>query len=338
MKSARLAPLLLLAACGDDPAETPPPAEPTWSLELDELEEALLAVHPLGGDANDLLAVGGPLSSAADGTPAIYRRQAGAWAPIAPPAQWAGAAWWAWSASVDDVWVVGENGQVARGPVDGLALVDAGVPASTVFYGVWGSAADDVYLVGGSARDPSGPFGVLVHWDGSSFAQLQPTGTASVALDNALFKVWGTGPDHVVVVGTFGMALEWDGTTWTRTETNTQAQLTTVHGRSRDDYYAVGGFNQGLVLHWDGSSWTEIGERFAPRLSGVHVAPDGRVWVAGDSGYLAIWDGAEWTALDTVLLTQFHAVWAGATEVFGVGGLLDLDEASRRGFAGRYGP
>lgn len=306
--------------------------ESVWTVEAEGLEPALLAVQPHDGD---VFAVGGPL--AGDGPPAIRQRRDGAWTEVAPPSGWRGAAWWAWSAGPDDVWVVGAFGQVARGPLDALELQATGTSTETVFYGVWGSGPDDVWLVGGSARAAGGPYGVLLRWDGAGFTEVTPSGDAAGALDNVLFKVWGTGPDHVVAVGALGMAIEYDGDGWTRTDTGVNASLTTVHGRAADDYYAVGGFNQGLVLRWDGAAWTSIGEDFAPPLSGVFVTDDA-VWVAGESGYLASWDGAAWTAVDTLVPEAFHAVHVEGGDVYGVGGILTVSQDNRRGFIGRFGP
>ncbi|MEQ8277489.1 MAG: hypothetical protein RMA76_34890 [Deltaproteobacteria bacterium] len=324
--------LAALACTGGDDDEEPGPLR--FDVELEGLEPAMLAIHPIEG-SGDLLAVGGPFTQ--EGDPALYRKSGAAWSEVASPPAWEGAAWWSWSAAEDDIWVVGDRAQIARGAIGSMSIVPTNTSTETVFYGVWGAAADDVWIVGGSARPPLGPQGVILHWDGSALSRVEPTGTASVALEAAMFKVWGTGPDDVFVVGAFGVAIHWDGSSWTRTETNIEAQLTTVHGRASDDVYAVGGFNQGIVLHWDGSAWTDIAEPFVPRISGVYVQPDGPVWVAGDGGYLASWDGNTWTSIDTRVLQQFHAVYADAIDVYGVGGILAISSAPREGFVGRYG-
>lgn len=283
-----------------------------------------------------MLATGGPLVGT--DPPALYRRQGGTFGEIDPPADWKGAIWWAWASSANDVWVVGAFGQIAHGPVDALEMVASTTSTNTTLYGAWGSAPDDVWIVGGAPRATSGPKGTILRWDGSQLVDVTPTGTASSATDGVLFKVWGSGRDDVMIVGAAGTAIRYDGSDWSRTETNTDVQLTTVHGRSATEMYAVGGRNQGVVLRWDGSTWTPIGEDFAPNISGVFVAPNGEVWVAGDSGYLSRFDGTSWTAVDTALFTQFHAVYVTTREAFGAGGILALSSESRRGFVGRYGP
>ena len=320
----------------DETDSGPPPVEEVWDIELSELDEALLAVHPLGGDEGDLFAVGGRLDGT--GSPALHRQTNGAWEALSPPSGWVGAAWWSWSASVDDVWVVGDFGQVARGPVDSLQMVQTNTSTFAVFYGVWGSGPNDVWIVGGAPRSPSGPEGILLRWNGQSLDRVDLTATASAAATVNLFKVWGTSSDDVMIVGTSGLAMTWDGERFVQTPTNTTAQITTVHGRGPFEKYAVGGLNQGIVMRWDGFTWFEIGEPFAPPLSGVFAADDGRLWVAGDGGYLAAYDGVEWSVVDTGLFSQFHAVYAGSTGAFGVGGILSLSSEPRLGFVGRFGP
>lgn len=329
--------LLLTMACGEEPSSpAPTPAvEMTWGLEVQDLDPALLAVAPLGS-TGDLLAVGGPL--AGDGAPFLTRRSATGWEDVPPPAGWRGAVWWSWSASPDDVWVVGERGQIARGPLDQLVLrTDVETSTQTVFYGVWGSAPDDVWIVGGASRGPSGSTGTILRWDGTRLSQVRPTETASIADTVALFKVWGSGRDDVMVVGASGLAIAWDGVRWDKTNTRTSFQLTTVHGRGPYEKYVVGGLSQGTVLRFDGFSWREIGPAFAPPLSAVWAAEDA-LWVAGESGFLARWDGIEWTEIGTEMFRSFHAVHVANGAVFGVGGILAASPEPRMGFAGRYGP
>lgn len=312
---------MVLVACSGTGDDGDDPVVPTWSLELSSLDAAMLAIQPVG---SDLLAVGGPFTG--EGTPELRVRSDGAWRAVAAPPGWRGAAWWTWNASPSDVWVVGDHGQVARGAVDALAMVTAPTSTVTTLYGVWGSSADDVWIVGG---DPRASRGVVLHWDG---ATLTETATAA----RVLFKVWGAAADDVMIVGAGGLAWHYDGDAWSATETNTSDTLTTVHGGG-GAMYAVGGFNQGVVLAWDGVAWRSIEEPFMPRLSGVNVAADGRVWVAGDSGYLGWYADGVWTPIDTQLLSQFHAVLVAGDDVFGTGGILAISEASREGFVGRYG-
>lgn len=328
----------LLIACGDDPEPEPP--KEVWGAEVDGVDPAFLAVAPLGGAGSDLIAVGGPFVG--DGPPAIYRRAADAtWAPTTPPAGWVAAAWWAWAASPQDVWVVGEDLQVARGAIGNLAMtpipmVDGSTKAT--LFGVWGSGPNDVWMVGGSTRDRSGPQGIVLRWNGQSIEKLELTGTASTAAGETLFKVWGSGPNDVMITGANGVAIHYDGQRFERVTTNTRARLLTVHGRSEFEMYAVGGAANGVALQWDGFAWRNIAPPDAPPLNGVFAADDGRVYVCGVTGYVAYYDGTKWTEVFTeVFGRDFHGVFARAGSAFFAGGRLAVEPGSRQGIVGRFG-
>lgn len=317
----RILPLLLVACSG---TTTTPAGDPTWALVEEGLDPAVLAIAPVG---DDVLAVGGPLTG--DGPSALFFGRDDALAPRTAPSGWTGAIWWAWGAP-SDVWLVGAHAQIAHGALDSFQEIESKTSTATTFYGVWGSASDDVWIVGGDPRAATNR-GTILRWNGTLERVTLPDG----APDEVWFKVWGA-EGTVMVVGTGGAAMRYDGATWTELQTGVDVQLTTVHGTAADRMFAVGGLNQGVVLAWDGASWTSIGEPFAPALSGVSAGDDGRVWVAGDSGYLAVYDEGAWTSIDTGLFTQLHAVLAGADATYGVGGVLTLSPGPRNGFVGRY--
>jgi hypothetical protein len=320
--------LLALGGCGAEAVDAEP--RPSWSTPLADLEPALLALVP-DGAGEPAFAVGGALD--AGGSPALFAREGDRWAARATPPGFRGAMWWGLLAAPDDLWVVGDLAQIVRGPPGSLAPVtlDAEVRTSTAvtWYGVWGASAEDVWVVGGAPRAREGTRGEILRFEGGRARSMRDATTPGVPY----FKVWGPRADRVWVVGGEGTALLWDGARWSATATGTRASLTTVHGRG-ERAWAVGGGATGVVIEHDGVGWRSIGAPLMPPLSGVHAARDGRVWVAGEGGYLAWWDGARWTEVDTGLFASFHAVAAGAEDVFGVGGLLTLSSAPRRGFLG----
>ena len=142
-----------------------------------------------------------------------------------------------------------------------------------------------------------------------------------------LYKVWGTGPDDVHLVGEGGIALRWDGTQFTRIDTETREILFTVHGRANGPILAVGGLSESIVRRFDGTAWVDDGAPAAVPLNGVYVRPDGSAWVSGARGLLMHRspDG-RWTRIpasaDAGLGGRtLHAVWAEDT-VWSVGGDL----------------
>lgn len=328
---------LLMAAClGPEPVA--PSAQ--WRTELDELDNALLAVVPLDAAHTDLISVGGPLRGNA--APSIFRRSKdGKWDLLRSPPGFTGAIWWSWADSKDDVWMVGEDLQIAHGPIDKMELVAAPfvkTATKATLYGVWGSGPNDVWMVGGSPLYADGPEGVIFHYDGASIRKIEPTGTASVANSETFFKVWGTGPDDVMIVGTNGTALHFDGRNWTLTETGTNNRLLTVHGRSAYEMYAVGGSFNGSVLQFDGYRWRDIGDENMPFLNGVFAAQDGTVWVCGPAAYVAQWDGQNWIEYDIgVLGRDLHGIFASEQGVFSAGGILAIQSGPRMGTLMRFG-
>ena len=59
--------------------------------------------------------------------------------------------------------------------------------------------------------------------------------------------------------------------------------------------WAVGGVTGSLVQHWDGGEWSEVdAPGIGQPLMGVWTAPGEDVWVAGNFGTTARWDGSAW--------------------------------------------
>ena len=331
-----------LVACdgsSDDDGPPPPPPSGSWTVELDGADGAMLGVSSLGGDAG-LISVGGP--TVGDGPPSFFHRppSATSWQAEAVPDDWRGAMWWTWVAAPDDIWVVGDNLQVARGAVGALERVevqDAATATTATLFGVWGAGADDVWMVGGSVGRADGARGVLLRYDGVRVRRVNLTGTASVAHAHTLFKVWGTGPDDVMIVGSEGFAMHYNGRTFEIVDTRTRSRLLTVHGRSQFEMYAVGGVVSGEVLRWDGFGFRDISDPFMPPLNGVFAGPDDRVWVCGVSGYVAWREDGRWNEVETGVLKGFHGVMGLDGEGFAVGGLLSRGEGPRQGLIGRFG-
>jgi hypothetical protein len=347
LRSMRLTPCLaLLAACGSDPGPaggTPDggAGAEVFALELSDREPALLAVAPLEPEGRRLVAVGGPFVG--DGPPAVFLRDAsGAWAEAAPPPGFRGAAWWAWAAAPDDLFVVGAGAQIARGAPGAMALLPIADPVrsatTATLYGVFGRSPTEVWMVGGGGRS-DGPY--LLAYDGAAVRRTPLTGDAAGLEGEVFYKVWGPpepgGP--IFVVGTGGLALRREAGVWTALPTGLTDRLLTVHGRSAGEVWAVGGDLSGVVLRGDGRSWTRVEAEGMPPLNGVFAAPDGRTWVCGATGYLAWHDEGGWHEVDTgVFGRDFHGVWAGPGGVFAAGGQLAVAPGPRRGLVGRFGP
>jgi hypothetical protein len=120
--------------------------------------------------------------------------------------------------------------------------------------------------------------GVILHYDGASWTEVQP------ALANIGYSaVWAAAANEVFVVGNTddqGVILRFNGTEWSEMPTPPVGPLLDIWGSSGSDVYAVG---VGTILHYDGQNWTEI---LAPpqRLAGVWSSSPTDVFVAGSGG------------------------------------------------------
>lgn len=102
--------------------------------------------------------------------------------------------------------------------------------------------------------------------------------------------------------------------------------LFSVWSSGPDDVWAVGGeLGQPLVLHFDGNGWSRNEPPVSQQLWWVHGFPGGPVFVCGDGGALARWDGASWTVLDSGLPgTTLYGIWGAAPDdVWAVGGTFE---------------
>ncbi|WP_321492790.1 hypothetical protein [uncultured Desulfobacter sp.] len=116
---------------------------------------------------------------------------------------------------------------------------------------LWGFAADDVYAVG--ETDSSVPKGVLYHYDGCQWHDLDLTNVLATASLPPLKGVWCGMDANVFVVGEQGTILQFDGTQWRRMISPTEEGLNAVWGLNDADVYAVG--DNGTIIHYDGSTW-----------------------------------------------------------------------------------
>ena len=144
--------------------------------------------------------------------------------------------------------------------------------------------------------------------DGSSWRVAEGFPT-ELAESYSMFKVWGQAVDDVWMIGTGGVAVQYDGAGFKQEPSGTENIIFTVHADS-DTYAAVGGLGVGVILENDGSGWKEVTPKGTPHLMGV--------WLDGGGGYAAGVDGTVlrrepdgWKTVDTgiPLKEAFHAVW-----------------------------
>ncbi len=299
---------LALTACGDDDASV------RWHQVDGELDRAALAVT--GTSDSDVVVVGGPLG--ATGTALALHYDGDAWTEFG---QSLGGVtlWWSWIApDTGDVWLVGEQGTVAR--YDGSTVETFTSGTTSTLFGVWGTAADNVWIVGG---DPigNGDDDVVLHWNGSDL-----TAETVPARGAALFKVWGAGADDVFISGEGGTILHRTASGWADVSVSTVSSLLTVHGCSASDVYAVGGQS---AYYYDGTSWAELSEpEILGIVNGVSCGANA-VLMVGNAGLKLRLDmvTGQWIndGFEKPFDQDLHGAWVSPTgELWAVGGNFNV--------------
>jgi hypothetical protein len=136
--------------------------------------------------------------------------------------------------------------------------------------------------------------------------------------------VFGTRADDVWLVGSNGIALHWDGTTLTASDTGVVTSLFTVHA-SGSRFAAVGGLVNGVIVEYEGGSWRDVSPGLdVPGLAGVCLAPDdGGVAVGSFGGVYTRRRDGTWVEEDLGfdLERNLHGVWIDPEDgVWAVGG------------------
>jgi len=115
--------------------------------------------------------------------------------------------------------------------------------------GIWAFSKDNLWFAHGS----------ISHWNGSQVKQLWPK--TYIVPPLGLRKIWASTENSIFFVGHNGAALHYDGSSFTKMETDTDIDLTDVWGTAEDDVWACGysnTHNATVVLHYDGQSWSKF--------------------------------------------------------------------------------
>ena len=318
--------LLALSAC---PAESGP-SEPVWTTPVEAQGGALLCV--LTQD-EEVWVVG-----AADA-------QGGTFLHLADK-EWTREStgisedlWWVAPHPDGRLFVVGGEGMLAQRSTSGEFSVLT-TPTDMTLFGVWFNSDGDGWAVGGDpmANGEDQPRGILLRIT-AGVVEVDDTAPASLG-EHLMFKVWGPGgqSDEAYAVGDLGYLIRWDGTSWTESESTTNARLVTIAGDA-SARAIVGGTNAPVLLLDEGDGLRDISAEIpvgAQGLNGVSVR-DGELAVVGNFnlGFAAIRDADGLWISDYVGSGGLHAVSIDAHgEVWAVGGdLLNLD----KGYLAHYG-
>ncbi len=316
---------LHLSACASQEVQAPS----SWTDALESSKEGwLMNIHARAQD--ERYAVGGRLDQ---GT--LSRFDGESWVEVdlgveVPLLNWIH------SDSSGDMVAVGRDG-IALHREEGLWRV-VSTPTSQTLWGVWGSDHDDLWAVGGDARISDTHRALVLRWDGVSWTEVTLPETSATSEVYAWFKVWGSAPNDVYLVGQQGALMHWDGAEWTHHELGIDTDLIAVWGLDGAHVALVGGRNNGVVARWDGVDWLVRDMAPMPGLNGVWMRDPGVIHVAGNYGTLARLDFATLETLDESVvdtMDDFHALHGAPEGVLtAVGGnLLSQGAGGFRGVA-----
>ena len=75
--------------------------------------------------------------------------------------------------------------------------------------------------------------------------------TGIVYKNPGLSAIWGSSPSDIYAVGTRGVIIHYDGSSWNEMDSGTENDLLAVWGSSANDIYIAGA--DGTILHYDGN-------------------------------------------------------------------------------------
>jgi hypothetical protein len=289
---------VVLSACFlGCPDEPEPKAE--WQLVASGQAAALLSVW--GTSSTDVWAVGG---DALDGSgPTVLHFDGEEWTRL-PTGEAQGNLWWVFGFADGPVYMGGEGGMMVRF-ADGEFTTMA-TPGTGTVYGIWGASPEAVWAVGGDSESIGG-FAWRLEGDAWVDEPL-PDGVSDVA---AIWKAYGTAADEMWLVGSNGVSLHFDGSTFTPGDTGVGSSLFTVHavdGR----YAAVGGSATGIIVENEGEEWVIVTPDSAPPgLSGVTLGEHDTGVAVGSYGTVLSRSAEGWAAeeLGFNVAANLHGSW-----------------------------
>jgi len=250
-----------------------------------------------------------------------------------------------WGTSMQNVYAVGHELDVALGTYSGVAYRYDGSGWNEVFFlmgsgrtvAVWGAGPSEIYMMtaagvlltyGGTPAtgahgvgNGAGIWGrsptdiVLVgNLGGTGYLSRGFSTTWEPAWLHEAYNpsgVWGDASGDIHVVDRWGSVFRFDGSAWETLRGGAPTQdLYAVHGSGPDDVYAVG--DQSVIQHYDGVGW-KIFETPPPTfypLYSVFAFSSDDVMFGGAWGDVFHWQGGSWTTIPNPLIGSWASVAA----------------------------
>jgi Tfp pilus assembly protein PilX len=153
----------------------------------------------------------------------------------------------------------------------------------------------------------------ILRWNGTTWTALSSATTPSIPADsnsnqtlNAVHVI-GTNGNSTgnlgFAVGTGGVILQYNGTSWTSVTSPTTNNLFGVYVVSGSEAWAVGA--AGTIIKWNGTNWSSVTSPTGTRLNSISMldatlsgaAQSG--WAVGNAGVAVAYDGSNWSSQNT---------------------------------------
>jgi hypothetical protein len=268
-----------------------------------------------GASADDVWAVGG--NSTGEGV--ILRWEGRSWATAFDAAGPTPRA--VWASGPRDAWALLEGGLLhwdgtrwSGSDPPARAFPRPGEAREPIFSSLWGTSRDDLWI--------AGDHGYVARWDGRIWMEV----TTGVAADLSVVRGLGR---EVWIAGARGTVARWDGSRWQAITTGSQDELRDLWPTDRGYAWVVG--EGGTLAHIRGQTWlpfsTELSDHDIPISACWGSGPDD-VWMVGDGGFTARWNGRELVAVRSDTSANLWDVWGAGAEVWSVGSVEHADGVS----------
>ena len=204
-----------------------------------------------------------------------------------------------WGASSNDMFVVGNSGQIHH--YDGTKYTDMVSGTMKNLNSVWGTSHNDVWAAG---FNPTTAQSILLHFNGDNWKEETLSNIGDIRpFSHALEEVWAVDSNqhHLVVAGG---SLLWRGTddvSWrsdsgfikNRLSDGSFIGLFHIRGNTSNDFVATG--DGGFISHWNGKTWMRYDDLYNPNntfyITNAVSMKDNTICVVGAK------DGQSWVAV-----------------------------------------
>ncbi|WP_428265162.1 WD40/YVTN/BNR-like repeat-containing protein [Haliangium sp.] len=178
-------------------------------------------------------------------------------------------------------------------------LIPHSVPQDVVISAIWGDR-DGGFAVGEN--------GLILRQAGPGIPEWIATTPAVTA--NDLIKIWGSNSRNVFAIDYHGLTLRFDGSMWTSLDV-AGVGLWDVAGDHDGNLYVVSDWGY-IRIRDPQNNWSTIKVDFNTigGLRTILPVDAGKVFVAGESGFLSFYDGETWTPINTPTDGEIQSLWS----------------------------